>query len=88
MKTVKIHRAEDTGGRHVEPVMITIGTTIPTCEGDGWLERNQAIFDADAQALAEALHRSLPGGTWIRLIAAVLTEHAKEYNFVVARGEP
>ena len=70
-----IHKAQPMGGRvapdlHVEAVeeMHTDG------KAADWQARNRAIFRSDADAIVEALYRSLPGGT-VDQVLRLLLEH-------------
>lgn len=73
MRDVRVHCAQPTGDKTVEPVTIQIATTFPDIE-DG----NEARLEhqSDADAIADALWQSLPGGTLDELTAALLLRRA------------
>lgn len=82
MRTISIHRAQ--GHAHAsdgpEPVTIIIEAPFPT-NGAG----DSYFHTTDATTLAEALHATLAGGTWDRLVAEMLRLHAS--NLIVTRPQ-
>lgn len=89
MKTVQICVAEPTGDQQVEPTTIEISQTLPTLE-EGLRSREELaeraqVFGREAIAIEEALHNSLPGGTYSMLLNKMLLRRAS--HFVVSFGE-
>lgn len=73
MTTVHVHRADATRTEPVAAALITIDLTQPAHDGPDYAATAQAMFDADAQKIADALQAALPGGTWTALLAEMLT---------------
>lgn len=83
MRTLSIHRAQ--GHAHAsdgpEPVTIVIEAPFPT-NGAG----DSYFHTTDATTLAEALHATLAGGTWGRLVAEMLRLHASKLTTAAAKA--
>lgn len=81
MRTIAIHRAQ--GHAHTpdgpKPVTIIIDATFP----DG--TNAERIHTTDATTLARALHETLAGGTWDRLVADMVRRHAS--NLTIPRRQ-
>lgn len=74
-----IYKAQATGGEAVDDVQISIQEPIPRmCS----LDAATGTFSKDAEALEAALYRSLPGGTYDRLLGKMLERKAT--HFVVS----
>lgn len=80
---IEVRKAQ---GSEVPDVTITITETMPDLPlgtpGPEYLATYAAMFDSDAQKLADVLARVLPGGTLDRLVAKLLL--VKASHFVVA----
>lgn len=77
--TVVVHRAQPVGGHPVLVSIIEIRPTLPESPIGGY-----GLGDTmaqDAKQIADALHASLPGGTFDRLIVLLLER--KISHFVV-----
>lgn len=78
---IVVHRAKRSGRIDVEDL------TIRTCEpiadpapGDnGWRAQLEHIFEVDSEALYRALYRTLPGGTFDRLLGKMLARKASHF---------
>lgn len=83
MKTISIHKAQPVCRDDIiESVEIWIDRTIPQTEYDPrtvsttWEETVRRFYNAEAKELAEALWKSLPGGTFSALVAEMLEKRA------------
>lgn len=81
MKNIFVHRAQPTGNQDVEIARIVIDTEIPDTPT---MKEADTLFTIDAAALENVLHETLPGGTYDRLLSAMLKR--KSSHFVVAHG--
>jgi len=63
---------------------IFIGEEVPDLVREHGLEALAETFEADAVTLEQTLYESLPGGTYDRLLARMLTRKAT--HFVVSHG--
>ena len=57
----------------VPPLHITGEVPMPPTSS---LQEARAVYERDAAVLVDALHESLPGGTWDRLVAKMVEKHA------------
>lgn len=73
LATIHAHRADATRTEPVPAVLIAIDLTQPVKDGPDWAAQARAMFNADAQKIADALQAALPGGTWTALLAEMLT---------------
>jgi hypothetical protein len=81
-KPVTAAKAAPTGGQQTPDAYIYIDDDLPPW-GPGTkttLEEADAFFLADAQRLEEALHNSLPGGTYDRLCGLMLARKASHFR--------
>lgn len=70
MTTVHAHRAQPARpDQQVPQVTVVVDLDLPDRDT---LAEAQALFDADAKAIADALHASLPGGTLRALLVEFL----------------
>lgn len=69
MKNVNICKAQGIGSLHVAPVTITVDGEIDTYKST--IDQMENFMDYEAKILEEALHNSLPGGTYNRLLAVM-----------------
>jgi hypothetical protein len=88
MKTVQICQAEPVGNQIIPSVIIEISRSLR--DGDTTLtqhssyEEHDAVFMHEASQIEEALHDSLPGGTYDRLCGLMLQRKAS--HFVVSHN--
>lgn len=80
---VKVHRAQPVGQQSIPRTTIVVDETMPDVSSADRLRAMVDIMDEDAQAIADALFNSLPGGTLDRL--TVLFLQRKISHFVVNR---
>ncbi len=78
MKTVYLFKAQPIGDQYIESVTICIGAPLPRFEQSDWLEETTRVFDAQADAIVDALH-SLPGGTLDRVLVKLLAEKVSQH---------
>lgn len=78
-KVVQVHCAQD-GGAVVVPVVIEITKPIPNGEFNG------EFSDDDSDKIVEALQHSLPGSTFDRVVAKLLSAYVSE--LVIPRWRP
>ena len=69
MKVIRVCKAQPAGGKVVPSIVIEIHLELPDSEAT-------PKFSADAYNLESALHESLPGGTYDRLLGAMLQRRA------------
>jgi hypothetical protein len=83
MKTVRIHKAQQTlKSQQIPSVAIVLDEEIKSAET---LEEIDIVFSGDAAAICDALEKSLPGGTFDRLLFYMLERKAS--HFVVSHKE-
>lgn len=76
MATIHVHRANGHAQRpNVEPATIVVDLDLPDRVALDTLEALRTLYRDDAKAIADALQRSLPGGTWSELLAELLSRH-------------
>lgn len=73
MRIIRALRAQDIAGAPVEPITLIIEEPIPSMKT---LVAQDAIQQANAEIVADALCSSLPGGTLNRLTAELLLRAA------------
>jgi len=71
-----LYRASSIGDLAAPQVIIEIRQEIDVCKDVDEIERFRQIYARDANALAEALFLSLPGGTIDALLVAMLQQKA------------
>lgn len=87
MKRLQICQAMPTAETKVDGVVIEISLALI---GDTFLTEKsspkeyESVFNLDAMTLEDALHSSLPGGTYDRLLGRMLAR--KSSHFVVSHG--
>jgi len=80
MATPKLYLARPFRGQVIPPLKLVATRRAPEHEN---LEAAGVFFDQQARAIVEALHASLPGGTWDRVVGHAVLAHAS--HFVVNR---
>lgn len=83
MRVLNIFKAQGVGRRTVDDLTIQVVRELP--QPSIGLADNRPIFEKEAEAMAEALHQSLPGGTFDRLLIALLKRKASD--LIVPYGE-
>lgn len=78
MKRISVLKAEGYTGEEVESMVIVAETTIKYDQGRS-LDELDKVFNDDAEKLEETLHKTLPGGTYDRLIGMMLTRKASHF---------
>lgn len=76
---MQIAKARPIGDEEVKGVNIDISFNVPKFEDDNWHERAENFFMEQARDLEEALHNSLPGGTYDRLLGLMLKRKASHF---------
>ena len=76
MSRVIVHIAQPIGGRLVPALDIVGDEPFPDRTGDEVLWDLEQRFDIEAAVIVDALHASLPGGTWDRVVARMVQVHA------------
>ena len=80
MRTIHIKKAQPPGEKgRVRSVTLILDETMPSFRD---LFHADAAYTQDAQALEEALHATLPGGTYDRLAQLIVARKAS--HFVVS----
>ena len=86
---VHVHRASMTAGQEIPLTRITINASIdevvPTQDRRDQVEvplwkAMEPVYDGEAEAIAQALHNALPGGTFDRLVAKLLLIKASHFR--------
>ena len=87
-RIVRIDKAQQIGSKKIEDVTIHIEEPAST---DGSLNRVGWMFTMEAERLEDALWRSLPGGIYDRLFAAIVKRQASilaiAYPDIYEKGE-
>jgi len=76
---IAVKRAGSVGDRQAPTTRIVIEEEMPEL-GRMTLAAFDAIFQADAEAIENALHMALPGGTYDRLLALMLQQKASHFR--------
>jgi len=75
-RSIDVYRAQPIGDKEAPWCQIEIGVPIPRRET---LEEGAFLFELDAKQLEFALHESLPGGTYDRLLGLMLKRKASHF---------
>lgn len=82
MAHVYVHKAHPVGEQHVQPRTLHVEQEMPA---DIQMPQAETLFASDASRLEDALYHSLPGGTYDRLLGAMLERKAS--HFIVSHGQ-
>ena len=83
---LNIYKAQATGDKAVDDVQISISAAFPDMYRFEYpLKAAEALFSKEAECLEEALHASLPGGTYDHLLGKMLARKAS--HFVVSHRD-
>ena len=78
MKTIHIYKAQGfTETDEVESLTLSVDKELPEFES---LEHAVMYYEVDATQLCNALYNALPGGTFDRLVAHMLTKKASHFR--------
>ena len=87
LKLLRIFKAQDIGpSARTESLTIIMDEHVPDLSTATYRHRLEALYQADADKLADALNNALPGGTWDRLLVAMLKQ--KVCLLVIPHGRP
>lgn len=79
MKTIHAYKAQPLGKTtDVEDVKIIINKEIPHFVGS--LREAELVYEKEAEALADALFKSLPQGTMDRLLIEIMKKNVSSYR--------
>ncbi len=73
MKAIVAYKAAPIGSETVQSVTLTIETIMPELDT---LAHYAQVYEAEAEVIADALHASLPGGTYDHLLAKLMERRA------------
>ena len=76
MKNIVVNKADPVGERAVESMEIRIEAQLPHAEA---LAEAARVYNCDAEMLETAVHESLPGGTYDRLLGMMLERKASHF---------
>jgi len=81
-RDVYICKSEPVGTEHIQNVHIHIQNCIPSEleKGQSWRDAMSDFYTKEADWIESALWKSLPGGTYDRLAAAILKRTASLYH--------
>jgi hypothetical protein len=72
VKPTVVHIARKTAGKPTPALQITGLDPVPDSNKKDWESHYRQLYDVDALAIVNALHASLPGGTWDRVVCEML----------------
>lgn len=87
MPEYTVHKAEPIGSQVVPSVTVAITEPLPARDDKVSLARAALLYAMDAAIVEEALHQSLPGGTYDRVLIEMLQRKASHLRVSFVGGD-